>query len=359
MPEALPPNCFLPPSDEYAAYGSCLQLEASGGKWGDLAKETSEVAMFKFSPQVAARVLGYALIHSPSTKGKAYLAEEISSFKDDREFLAGLAYLYVIAMFRIFKNPKGAVLSGPSSRPPFQVTMDNIEALLSQATASSRDAKYLALVRDNYRCILSGKVDTDSRVLGLATRAAGECVDGTQLGHIFSQSMTEHIAGLTDAAQRKLKWAVTASAVVERFAEISVPKELNQNNIHRAENTFTISAGLHMAFEGLMVSLHPIEPDDGNLNMYKIQTYPSYLKVDYGLPDQVTLTDATGGKIPLPNRRYFQLHDACAKIFHLSGAGDVMEQVFRDIQNVNVLAEDGGSHNLLSWALLSSSQGQS
>lgn len=61
----------------------------------------------------------------------------------------------------------------------------------------------------------------------------------------------------------------------------------------------------------------------------------------------MTLTDATGGKIPLPSRRYFKLHDACAKIFHLSGAGDVVEQVFRDIQNVNVLAEDGGSHNLV------------
>ncbi len=98
MPEPLPPNGFLPPSDEYAAYASCVQLEASGGNWGDL---VSEVAMFKFSPQVAARVLGYALIHSPSTKGKACLAEDIISFKDDREFLAGLAYLYVIATFRI------------------------------------------------------------------------------------------------------------------------------------------------------------------------------------------------------------------------------------------------------------------
>ncbi|SJL15787.1 uncharacterized protein ARMOST_19292 [Armillaria ostoyae] len=362
MPEPLPPNCFLPPSDEYAAYASCLQLEASGGNWGDLAKEASEVAMFKFSPQVAARVLGYALIHSSSTKGKARLAQEVISCKDDREFLAGLAYLYVIAMFRIFKNPKGAVLtplSRSSSRSPFQATADNIETLLSQPTVSSSDAKNLALVRDNYRCILSGKVDTDSRVHGLTTRVAGECVDGTQLGHIFSQSMTEHIAGLTDAAQRKLKWAVTAFAVVERFTKILVAEELNQNNIHRAENTFTISAGLQMTFEALRVSLHAIEPVGSNLNTYKIQTYPSYLKVDYGLPDQVTLTDATGGKIPLPNRRYFQLHDACAKIFHLSGAGEVVEQVFRDIQDVKVLAEDGGSHNLLSWALLSSPQAQS
>ncbi len=112
------------------------------------------------------------------------------------------------------------MLSEPSSRSPFQVTADNIEALLSQTTASSSDAKNLvskilrapllaetlqALVRDNYRCILSGKVDTNSRVHGLTTRAAGERVDGTQLGHIFSQSMTEHIAGLTDAVQRKVR----------------------------------------------------------------------------------------------------------------------------------------------------------
>ncbi|KAG7440729.1 uncharacterized protein BT62DRAFT_937695 [Guyanagaster necrorhizus] len=53
--------------------------------------------MFKFSPEVVARVLDFGLIHSSSTEGKACLAQEISTCNDNGEFLAGLLYLYVMA----------------------------------------------------------------------------------------------------------------------------------------------------------------------------------------------------------------------------------------------------------------------
>ncbi|KAK0213228.1 hypothetical protein DFS33DRAFT_1394025 [Desarmillaria ectypa] len=365
MPEPLPQNPFDSLSGEYAAYQSCLDLEAFGGSWGVVAdglmKESSEVAMFKFSPEVVARVLGYALIHSPSTKGKACLAKEISSCNDTGEFLAGVSYLYVMGMIRIFKNPKGAVptpMSVHSSRPSFQATAENIAALLLQPTASSSNAKKLALARDNYRCILSGNVDNDSLRDGLTTidLPTGERKTSTQLGHIFNESTTGHIVGLTDAAQKKLDWAASAAAVVERFAQISILKELNQNNVHRPENTFTISPEFHDPFDRLQISLRPIKQDDSNT--YEIHTYPPDENAEYALPYQVTLTDATNGKIPLPSRRYFELRDACAKIAHLSGAGEVVEQLFRDVEDVKVLAEDGGSQHLLSLALSSRSQAQ-
>ncbi|KAK0240663.1 hypothetical protein EDD85DRAFT_933864 [Armillaria nabsnona] len=344
MPERLPPNPFDPLSDEHAAYESYLNLETFGGSWG----ESSEAAiMFKFSPKVAARVLGYAFIHSPS---KVSLARDISSCDDITEFLAGLSYLYVMGVIRTFRNPKGAIATPQSS----QATADNAEALLSQPTASSSNAKQLALARDNYRCILSGNADIVSLRDDLTTInvAAGERRGNTMLAHIFGQSTADNIVvgGLTDAAQRKLAWATSSADAVERFADSSIVKELNQNSIHKPENTFSISPEFRGMFDELQFSLHPVEPDT-----YEIHTYPSDLNAEYGLPDRVTLKDATGGKIPLPNRRYFKLHDACAKIAHLSGAGEVVEQLFRDLEDVQVLTEDGGSHYLLSLALLSRS----
>ncbi|KAK0438225.1 hypothetical protein EV421DRAFT_1906766 [Armillaria borealis] len=366
MPEPLPQNSFRPSSDEHKAYQSCLGLEAVGSSWGvvvgSLAKEASEAAMFKFSPEVAARVLGYALRLSPSTEGTACLAQEILSCNDEGELLAGLSYLYVMGMIRIFKNPKGSVptpMSIHSSRPSFQATADSIAALLSQPTTSSSDAKKLALARDDYRCILSGNVDIASFDAGLTSVnvAAGDRMKVTVLGHIFGQSTMDNTAGLTNAAQIKLAWAASAAAVVQRFASISIVEELNQNNIHRAENTFTITPDYHSALDELRISLHPIESDDNNT--YEIHTYPPNRNAVYGLPDQVTLTDATGGQIPLPSRRYFQLHDACAKIAHLSGAGEIVERLFRDVEDVKVLAEDGGSQHLLSLALSSHLHAQS
>lgn len=114
---------------------------------------------------------------------------------------------------------------------------------------------------------------------------------------------------------------------------------------------FTISAGYHVSFDALRISLHPI--GDDNSNTYEIHIYPPNKDAEYGLPARVTLTDATGGQVPLPSRRYFQIHDA--KIAYLSGVGKIMEQIFQDVKDARILAEDRGSH-LLSLALLSSLQ---
>ncbi|KAK0209755.1 hypothetical protein IW262DRAFT_1498226 [Armillaria fumosa] len=363
----LPPSSDFPQGTPgYTAYQSCLTLEALGSSWGvvvgGLAREVSEAAMFRFSPEVAARVLGYALIYSPSVEGRATLVREILGCNHNGEFLAGLAYLYVMGMIRVFKNPKGSVptsLSSHSSRASFQATADNIAAVLAQPTISSHVAKDLALARDNYRCILSGTVDAVSlhKAPMLVNKTSEDSAGSTSLGHIFGQSTMDNTSGMTSAARAKLAWAASAAAVVERFSGISVVEELNGNATHRLQNTFTIADNLHSLFDMLYFSLRPIESDDNNT--YEIHTYPSGLNTTYRFPYQVTLTDATNGNIPLPDRRYFQLHDACARIAHLSGAGDVVEQLFRDMEDVKVLPEDGGSSQLLSLALFSRLQAQS
>lgn len=175
---------------------------------------------------------------------------------------------------------------------------------------------------------------------GLTT--AGERIRCTALGHIFSESPTGNIVGLTDAAQEKFEWATSITAVVQRFADISVV------NVHNVQNMFTITPDFRVLFDELRISLRPIEHDDSNT--YEVHTYPPKRNGLYGLPDRVTLTDATSGQIPLPSSRYFKVHDACAKIAYFSGAGKVMEEILQDAKDLKVLAEDGGSH-LLSFAI--------
>ncbi|KAK0502204.1 hypothetical protein EDD18DRAFT_1346783 [Armillaria luteobubalina] len=367
LPDA-PPDDFRQGSPEYTAYQSCRTLEALGSSWGvvvgGLTREDSQTAMFRFSPQVVARVLGYALVHSHTVQGKANVAEEILGCNQNGEFLAGLSYIYVMGMIRVCmsSHPKGSVptsLSSHSSRASFQATADNIAAALAQPTISSSVAKDLALARDNYRCIVSGAVNFPSfrKDPMRFPEASRVNVAYTSLGHIFGQLTMDHTTGMTSAARAKLAWATSAAAVIEWFSGISVVNELNGNDIHRPENTFTIADGLHTAFDQLAFSLRPIGSDDNNT--YEIHTYPSGLNASFRLPDRVMLTNATNGNIPLPDRRYFQLHDACARIAHLSGAGEVVEQLFRDMEDVKVLAEDGGSNHLLSLALSSHVQAQS
>ncbi|KAK0455560.1 uncharacterized protein EV420DRAFT_1644783 [Desarmillaria tabescens] len=327
MPSPLPPNPFDPPSHEHAAYESCLTLEVSG-PW-----ETSEsVAMFRFSPQVMARVLGYALIHHPSSS--MAMGREISSCGDNAKLMAGLGYLYVMGVIRMFKkHPKASVHSSQPESPP-----DSILPSLPQSSPS--DAKTLV---SKERC--SGNMDTASLRNDLTTiyLAAGERKTDMEPGHIFKMQDQDQGyigGGLIDA----LSWASSASTVLERLAGSSVP-ELNQN---KAENTFTISPNLHGPFDWLGISLHPIDQDS---NTYEIHTYPPSENAEYGVSDRVILT----GQIPLPSRRYLVLHDACAKIVYLSGAGEVMERLFWDMGNARVLAEGGGDRGLLALALFRSS----
>ncbi|PBK73554.1 hypothetical protein ARMSODRAFT_1081732 [Armillaria solidipes] len=284
MPERLPPNPFNSFSDEHAAYESCLNLEAAGAS---LLKPQSCSTV-----QIHPRSPG---LRSPS---KGFLARDISSCDDNAEFLAGLSYLYVMGVIGTFRNPKGpGAIPTPQSDHSLGPLQDNVEALLSQPTAN---AEKLALAGDHYRCIFGW---------------GEERRRNTILAHIFGQSTTDNIVvgGLTDAAQRKLAWATSSTDVVGRFTCISAIQELN---IHRAENTFTISPEFHGPFDELQFSLHSVGPDT-----YEIHTYPSDLNAEYGLPDRVTLKDATCGKIPLPSRRYFQLHDACASFGGGRGCG--------------------------------------
>lgn len=49
--------------------------------------------------------------------------------------------------------------------------------------------------------------------------------------------------------------------------------------------------------------------------------------------------------------RYLFLHAACAKVAHYSGVGGYIEKILRGIEEMDVLADDGGS-NALYHALL-------
>lgn len=58
-------------------------------------------------------------------------------------------------------------------------------------------------------------------------------------------------------------------------------------------------------------------------------------------------------KLPLPDPRYLRMHATCAKVAHLSGAAEYIDVIFRDMEDTRVLATNGSSAELLSYALRS------
>jgi hypothetical protein len=65
-------------------------------------------------------------------------------------------------------------------------------------------------------------------------------------------------------------------------------------------------------------------------------------QIEFTTPDPETL--------PLPSPEYPQVHAACAKVAHLSGAAD-MDKILRELEDIRVLSKDGASAEALEYAL--------
>ena len=57
-------------------------------------------------------------------------------------------------------------------------------------------------------------------------------------------------------------------------------------------------------------------------------------------------------KLPLPSPELLALHAACAKVAHLSGAGEYVDRIIEDMEQIDVLAYDGTSSDILHHALI-------
>ncbi|KAF9036025.1 hypothetical protein BDZ89DRAFT_1011474 [Hymenopellis radicata] len=67
---------------------------------------------------------------------------------------------------------------------------------------------------------------------------------------------------------------------------------------------------------------------------------------------EITFTTPDPEHLPVPSEDLLELHAVCCKVAHFSGAGQYIEKIWRDVEDLGVLAEDGGSATALSSALL-------
>ena len=72
------------------------------------------------------------------------------------------------------------------------------------------------------------------------------------------------------------------------------------------------------------------------------------------MPEKITLMSSDPAKLPIPSPELIALHAACAKVAHLSGAGAYIDQLDRDADDLDVLAGDGGSSDVLTHVILRS-----
>ena len=65
----------------------------------------------------------------------------------------------------------------------------------------------------------------------------------------------------------------------------------------------------------------------------------------------VTFTPLDPVKLPVPSPSYLELHAACCRVANLSGAGEYIDKILRDMEDIQVLSQDGTSAEVLRYAL--------
>jgi len=167
-------------------------------------------------------------------------------------------------------------------------------------------------------------------------------VHPTSCAHIFAPSTSQGISGDKENVP-KHNYAASAWAVMMRMGGVLVPDELNGLDVHRLENVMTMENNLHALFDDLSVWFEATDV----VNQYTLNAIsPVFLA---GYPPVVNFVAHVD--LPLPDPRYLALHAACARVAHLSGAAEYIDDVNRDIDTTLVLAKDGSSARLLAEAM--------
>ncbi|KIM43724.1 hypothetical protein M413DRAFT_68654, partial [Hebeloma cylindrosporum] len=245
------------------------------------------------------------------------------------------------------KQSKGAT-PAPSdhpSRPSFEEEVYRLRCIIDEAPTDHRTAKRACLARDHFRCLGSGKMEFSYyRTLTPAQQAQVHSFVNTNAAHIFPPSTNQDLDREQDQ-DPKTQYSATVWALVHNFSGISVLEELNASSIHDPSNILTLGLDVHKLFDDLQLWFEAVP---NNVDTYDICS--PFPLVPHLIP-HTRVTFSTNTERPLPDPRYLKLHAAVCRIAHLSGAAEYIESFDRDTESTTVLARDGSSADLLSFAL--------
>jgi hypothetical protein len=155
-------------------------------------------------------------------------------------------------------------------------------------------------------------------------------------------------------------------AILECFGYKDLPDRLCGDGIHSLDNVMTLEYDIHawfdelkLWFEAVVSGLQSVSPcseclQDDKENTYNICVTKERILGQFQVnPIEFTSADPD---LPLPNPTYLKIHAACCRVAHLSGAGEYMDKVLEDVEDMGVLSKDGSSAHVLEYALQAHSQ---
>ncbi|KAK0458291.1 uncharacterized protein EV420DRAFT_1309047 [Desarmillaria tabescens] len=342
---ALPLDFRHPEPTVVSAYERCRIVEKNIMRQIDETALESELKLLN-KYLVDVRILGYLLTFGPTIEAISHVADTTICCEDDDAVVKQGNFFdrYLLRTFRK-KEVRTPSMSLDSSRPPFNNIQEMIKEDLIERPMNHSQAKKSALIRDNFRCVLSGAVDMfsylENEEIEAQVHAQSLIVQETQCSHIFFQSTDISLS--EDAKVSFKNFSSLTWTIIQHFGYSETQHELSGNSVHSLTNILTFESGLHTLFDTLKLWLEPTEIP----NRYKVGTsVPKLIFELKKLPAFVEFT-STDSRLKLPSTEYLRLHAACCQVAHMSGAADYLEEMDKDKQELNYLAPGGGSAGML------------
>ncbi|KAJ7054442.1 hypothetical protein C8F01DRAFT_1221382 [Mycena amicta] len=263
-----------------------------------------------------------------------------------------LGLFYRNHLMRVFRSEGGPLptVSEHPSRPSLELVRQRIIQDM-RTPITKPDARKHALVRDGYRCKVTGTFDYESCKLHSQLRteanALGAGLTTLECAHIFSESVQD--------GDKVSKYAASAMAILETFGVVGKVENLVGGNVNKHFNILSMSETLHRLF-------NRIEFWFEELDTYNIcAADPDFFTVLGSPPKRVTfkvdpalVKDCTdnGKPVPaLPSPSLLAIRAACSRVAHMAGAVEQADQILRDIEDTSVMAEDGTTAELFTLRL--------
>lgn len=211
--------------------------------------------------------------------------------------------------------PKGYVrATGPSK---FNTVMDMIKTSLNE---DPQDPKKLALIRDDFRCVVTGYHDNSAlsiKELETFVTSSRPCqpVIQTRSVYIFDPCTNQEMH--PDSYKRD--YAALMWDALRAFGYEDLAATLHGKLVNRLENVLTLNLRFAAEFERFNVWFVPTTVE----NQYKLEAAEPYRLRQY--PEYVTFTTPDQGQYPVPDPTHLRIHAACSKIAHLSGVVDAID----------------------------------
>lgn len=109
--------------------------------------------------------------------------------------------------------------------------------------------------------------------------------------------------------------------------------------IDRPTNAITLTTDIHRYFGEFKFYFEEMGPTDYPPHTYRVTSKENVFARPKGLPVTRTLFLSPNHTIDPPSAKLLAIHRAISIILHLSGAGEYIDEIIRDMEEINVRAD--------------------